>query len=64
MIKGEGRALLDDLHTRYGVCGQFMVASKAFASHVEDTWLDQVLEAMGTLGVRLLMLSSLYLCKQ
>ena len=31
VIKGEWRPLLDDLRTKYGVCGQFMVSSTAFA---------------------------------
>ena len=47
--KGEMRALLDDLHTQYGVYGQFMVPSEEFASHAADTWVNRVLRAMGTL---------------
>ena len=60
VIKGELRTLLDDLHTRFGVCRQFMVPSPAFALHAGDTWVDRVFRAMGTLGVRLLMPSSVY----
>ena len=62
VVKGELRAMLDDLHTQYGVCGQFMVPSTAFALHAGDTWVDRVLRAMGTLGVGLLMPSSVYWC--
>ena len=62
VIKGELRALLDDLHTPYGMCGQFMLPSTEFASHAGDTWVDRVLRAMGTLGVSLLMPSSVYSC--
>ena len=62
VIKGELRALLDVLHTQYGVCGQFMVPSTAFASHAGDTLVDRVLRAMGTLVVGLLMPSSVYSC--
>ena len=62
VIKGELRALLDDLHTQYGVCGQFMVPSTAFALHAGDMWVDRVLRAMGTLGVDLLMPSLVYSC--
>ena len=54
--------MLHDLHTQYGVCGQFMVPSTAFALHVGDTLVDRVLKAMGTLGVGLLMPSSVYSC--
>ena len=43
VIKGELRAMLDDLHTRFGVCGQFMVPSAVFALHVGDTWVNRVL---------------------
>ena len=39
-----------------------MVPSEAFASHAGDTWIDRVLTAMGTLGVGLLMPSSVYSC--
>ena len=62
VINGELRALLDDLHTRFGVCGQFMVPSTAFTLHAGDTWVDRVLRAMGTLGVGLLMPLSMYSC--
>ena len=62
VIKGERRALLDHLHTQNGVCGRFMVPSTAFASHAGNTWVDHVLRAMGTLGVGLLMPSSVYSC--
>ena len=64
VVKGELRAMLGDPHTRYGVCGQFMVPSAAFALHAGDTWVDRVLRAMGRLGVGLLMPSSLYSCVQ
>ena len=47
---------------QYGVCEQFVVPSTAFASHAGDTWVDRVLKAMGTLGVGLLMPSSVYSC--
>ena len=62
VIKGELRAMLDDLHTQYGVCGQFMVPCTSFELHIRDTWVDRVLRAMGTLGVGLLMPSSVYWC--
>ena len=62
VIKSELRALLDDMHTRFGLCGHVMDPSTAFALHARDTWVDQVLRAMGTLGVGLLMPSSLYWC--
>ena len=62
VIKGELRAMLDDLHTQYGVCGQFMVPSTLFALHAGDTWVDRVLRAMETLGVGLLVPSSVYSC--
>ena len=58
VIKGELRALLDNLHTQCGVRGQFMVPSTTFASNAGDAWVDCVLRAMGTLGVGLLMPSS------
>ena len=54
--------MLDDLHTQFGVCSQFMVPSTSFASHAGGTRVDRVLRAMGTLGLGLLMLSSVYLC--
>ena len=60
MVKGELRAMLDDLHTRFGLGGEFLVPSMAFAFHAGDTWADRVLNAMGMLGVRLLMPSSVY----
>ena len=60
VIKGEHQALLDDLHAQYGVCEQYMVPSMAFASHAGDACNVRVLGAMGTLGVGLLMPSSLY----
>ena len=62
VIKGDFKALLQDLHTWFGLCGQFMVPSTAFALHAGDTWVDRVLRAMGTLGVGLLMPSSVYSC--
>ena len=62
VVKGELQALLDNLHAQHGVRGQFLVPSTAFASHTGDTWIDCVLRAMGTLGVGLLMLSSVYSC--
>ena len=62
VIKGELQALLENLHAQYGVCGQFMIPSTVFASHAGDTWIDRVLGAMGTLGVGLLMPSSVYSC--
>ena len=37
VIKGELQALLDELHAQYGVCGQFMVLSTAFASRQATT---------------------------
>ena len=60
VITGELRAMLDDLHTQYGVCGEFMVPSTAFTLHAGDTWVDRVLRAMGTLGVGFLMPLSVY----
>ena len=47
---------------QYGVCGLFMVPLTAFASHARDTWIDRVVRAMGTLGVGLVMPSSVYSC--
>ena len=52
--------MLRDLHTQYGVCGQFLVPSTAFAVHAGDTLVDRVLGVMGTVGVGLLMPSSVY----
>ena len=37
VIKRDLRALLDDMLGRFGVCGQFMVPSTAFALHAGDT---------------------------
>ena len=36
VIKGAPRGLRDDMHKQYGVCGQFMDPSQAFASHVGE----------------------------
>ena len=54
--------MLGDLHTQCGVCKQFLVPSTVFALHAENTWVDRVHTAMGTLGVGLLIPSSVYLC--
>ena len=54
--------MLDDVHTQYGVCGQFMVPSTAFALHAGDTLVNRVLRGIGTLGVGLLIPSSVYSC--
>ena len=62
VVRSELRAMLGDLHTQYGVCGQFLVPSTVFALHAGDTWVNQVLRAMGTMGVGLLMPSSVYSC--
>ena len=62
VMKGELRAMLDDLHTQYSVCGQFRVPFMSCALHARDTWVDRVLRAMGTLGVGLLMPSLVYSC--
>ena len=60
VVRGELRAMLRDLHMQYGVCGQFLVPSTSLATHAGNTWVDSVLRAMGTLGVGLLMPSSVY----
>ena len=62
VVRSELRAMLRDLHMQYGVCGQFHLPSTTFAMHAGNTWVDRVLQAMGTLGVGLLMLSSVYSC--
>ena len=62
VVRSELRAMLRDLHMQYGVCGQFLVPSTSFATHAGNTWVDRVLRAMGTLGVGLLMPSSVYSC--
>ena len=62
VVRSELRAMLGDPHTQYGGCGQFLVPSTAFAVRAGDTWVDRVLRAMGTLGIGLLMPSSVYLC--
>ena len=62
VVRSELRAMLEDLHTQYGVCGQFLVPSTTFAMHAGNTWIDMVLRAMGTLGVGLLMPSPVYSC--
>ena len=62
VVRSELRAMHGDLHTQYGVCGQFLVPFTAFALHTGDTWVDPVFRATGTLGVGLLMLSSVYSC--
>ena len=59
---GTLRAQLDDMHTQYGVCGQFTVPSTALASQAGETWVDLVFKAMGTVGVGLLIPSSVYSC--
>ena len=61
-VRTELRAMLRDMHMQYGVCGQFMVPSASFASHVDSTWVDRVLRAMGMLRKGLLMPSSVYSC--
>ena len=58
----ELRAMLRDMHSQYGVCGQFVIPSTSFATHAGSTWVDGVLRAMGTLRVGLLMPSSVYSC--
>ena len=63
-VRDELRAMLRDMHVQYGVCGQFMVPSASFATHAGNTRVDRVLRAMGTLGVGLLMPSSVYSCVQ
>ena len=60
IVRTELRAMLRDLHVQYGVCGQYVVPSTSFATHAGNTWVDRVLRAMGTLGVGLLMPSSVY----
>ena len=62
LARGELRAMLGDPHKEYGLCGQFFAPSTASAFHEEDTWVDRVLRAMGTLGPGLLMPSSVYSC--
>ena len=54
--------MLEDLHRQYGVCGHLLVPFTTFAMHAGYMWVDRVLRAMGTLGVRLLMLLSVYSC--
>ena len=61
VVKSDLPALLNDLHAQYGVCGLSLVPSTVFASHTEDTWIDRVLKAMGTLGVRLPIPPTVYL---
>ena len=61
-VKGEHRALLDNVHAQHEACGQVLVSSTVFASHRGDTWIDRVLRAMGTLGIGLLVPSSVYSC--
>ena len=51
-----------DLHMQYGVCGQLVVPSTAFAIFAGNTWIGRVLRTLGTLGVGLLMPSSMYSC--
>ena len=62
VVRSELRAMLGDLHTQYGVWGQLVIPSTALRLHARDTWVDQVLQAMGTLGVGLLMPLSVYSC--
>ena len=59
-VRDELRAMLRDIHMHYGVCGQFMVPSASFAEHAGNTWVDRVLQAMGTSRVGLLMPLSVY----
>ena len=59
-VRTELQAMLRDMHLRYGVCGQFLVPSASFATHIGSAWVDRVLRAMGTLRVGLLMPSSVY----
>ena len=54
--------MLRDLCMRDGLCGQFLVPSTSLATHAGNAWVDRVLRAMGTLGVGLLMPSSVYSC--
>ena len=54
--------MLGDRHTQYGACRQFLIPSTPFALHAGDTWVDRVLTAMETLGVGLLIPSSVYWC--
>ena len=61
-VRTELRAMLRDMHLQYGVCGQILVPSASFATHVGSTWVGTVLRAMGTLRVGLLMPSSLFSC--
>ena len=62
VVQSELRAMPRDLHMQYGVCGHFLVPCASFAMHAGKTWLDRVLRAMGTLGMGLLMPSSVYSC--
>ena len=41
--------MLGNLHTKYGMCGQSLVPSTAFAFHAGDACVHRVLRAMGTL---------------
>ena len=60
VVRRELWAVLRDPHMHYGVCGQFVVPSTSFAMRAGNTWVDRVLRAMRTLGVGLLMPSSVY----
>ena len=62
VVRSELWAMLRDLHMQYGVCGQFLVPSTSFATHAGNTWVERVPRAMGTLGVGLLMPSTVYSC--
>ena len=62
VVRRELRAMLEDLYTHYGVCGQFLIPSTTFGMHAGNTWVDRVLRVMGTLEVGLLMPSSVYSC--
>ena len=62
VVRSVLRAMLRDLQAQYGVCGKFLVPPTAFALHAGNTLVDRVLRVMGTLGVGLLMPSSVYSC--
>ena len=61
-VRTKLRAMLRDMHLQYGVCGQFLVPSRSFATHAGHTSVDRVLRVMGTLRVGLLMPSTVYSC--
>ena len=62
VVREEVRAMLGNMHRRYGVCGQIVVPSLAFAFHPGTTWIDIILQALGRQRTGLLIKSSLFAC--